>query len=307
MAGCWADNREGTAIGDEHEIRVPMEPLPDVGTASLASVLPRLAITGASGAIGRVLRRGLEPEAAVRRLVDVRPPSPPAGSGEEVVLADLRDLDATTSALLDCEAVVHLAAIPHEAGFEEILDGNVRTTYHVLEAARDIGVRRVVFASSNHATGFLPTSTLSHPGLPPRPDTFYGVSKVAGEALGSMYADKHGLEVVCVRIGSFLERPTELRHLANWLSPGDAVRLFRACLSAPDVGFRIVYGCSGNTHRCYDLSGAFELGYRPADDAEAYAAELALTAPDRDADPTANTQRYQGGIYTEPGPLEGMG
>lgn len=273
---------------------------------SLACVLPRLAITGAAGTIGRVLRAGLAPDAEVRRLVDLRAPAPPAGPGEEVVLADLRDLDATTAALLDCEAVVHLAAIPHEADFEEILDGNVRTTYHVLEAARDIGVRRVVLASSNHATGFLPTSTPARPDLPPRPDTFYGVSKVTGEALGSLYADKHGLEVVCVRIGSFLERPVALRDLATWLSPGDAVRLFRACLSAPGVGFRIVYGCSGNTRRFYDLAGAFELGYRPADDAEVYATELARTAPDRDADPTANAQRYQGGAYTEPGPPAGM-
>jgi uronate dehydrogenase len=144
----------------------------------------------------------------------------------------------------------------------------------VFEAARLSGVPRVVFASSNHATGFYPVDQTLAGDEPARPDSLYGVTKVYGEAVGRLYVDKFGIEVVCVRIGSFAERPRQLRELATWLSHGDAVRLFAACLSASAVGFRVVYGASANTRRFWDLTPALELGYEPQDDAERYAGEL---------------------------------
>ena len=131
----------------------------------------------------------------------------------------------------------------------------------------------MVLASSLHVTGFYEAGEPIGPGAPLRPDSFYGVSKACGENLGSLYADKHGLEVVCVRIGTVAERPTTPRHLSTWLSSRDAVELFYRCLVAPDVGFTVVYGASANQRGWWDLDSAERLGYRPADDAEQWASE----------------------------------
>ena len=117
------------------------------------------------------------------------------------------------------DATVHLAGIPHEDSFDRILETNVVGTYNVYQAARKQGCPRVVLASSLHVTGFYDASERISPRMPVRPDSFYGVSKACGESLGRLYADKHGLQVVCVRIGTFAERPTALRHLSTWLSP----------------------------------------------------------------------------------------
>jgi uronate dehydrogenase len=120
------------------------------------------------------------------------------------------------------DATVHLAGIPQEDSFDRILETNVVGTYNVFEAARNQGCPRVVFASSLHVTGFYDAGERISPELPVRPDSFYGVGKACGENLGRLYADKHGLQVVCVRIGAFAERPTTPRHLSTWLSPRDA-------------------------------------------------------------------------------------
>jgi uronate dehydrogenase len=257
----------------------------------------RVLITGAAGRIGRTLRVGLKGRYSVLRLLDVVPQEP-AESGEELVTVDLNDRAATEAAMDGVDMVVHLAAIPDEAPFDDILTGNVTTTYSVFEAARRVGVRRVVFASSNHVTGFYPRGEPVGPDDPVRPDSFYGVSKVFGEALGRLYADKYGLEVVCLRIGAFEERPTRPRQLSIWLSPRDCVELVRCSLDAPAVGFLIVYGVSANRRSWWKDEAAARLGYRPQDDAEAFAAELGEppVTPSRPAD------RFQGGSFVESDP-----
>jgi uronate dehydrogenase len=218
------------------------------------------------------------------RLLDIR-----AGEGIEQV--DLRDLAAVEQALAGVEKVVHLGAIPTEAPFEAILDHNLRGTYNVYEAARRQGVRRVVFASSNHATGMYPRSEHIGAEAPVRPDGFYGVSKVFGEALGRLYAEKWGLEVACVRIGSFLERPQDARHLSTWLSHRDGVALFRACLDAP-LRFAVVYGVSRTSRGWWDMAAAEAIGYRPQDDADAF---------EGDVEPDASEHLgAQGGMYADP-------
>ena len=218
------------------------------------------------------------------RLLDIRP-----GDGIEVL--DVRDLAATERAFEGVQKVVHLGAIPSEAAFESILDHNLRGTYNVYEAARRQGVARVVFASSNHVVGMYPRSQRVGVEDPVRPDTYYGVSKAFGEALGRLYSDKWGLEVACVRIGSFLERPLDARHLSTWLSHRDGVALFRACLEAP-LKYAVVYGISGNRRAWWDQSAAAALGYRPQDDAEQYSGEVG-------ADPSERLGA-QGGIYADP-------
>jgi nucleoside-diphosphate-sugar epimerase len=213
---------------------------------------------------------------------------------------------AMTAACRGADAVVHLGGIPTEDAWAPILDVNVNGTYTVFEAARRAGVPRVVFASSNHAVGFAPAASFPVPDDgAPAPDTYYGVSKVAGEALAALYAHRYGLEAVCVRVLSCFDRPLNPRMLATWLSPDDAGRLFEACLTAPAPGYRVVYGVSANTRGGWvSLDGARALGYQPRDDAERYAAEvLADAGADPDApwpDPGDPVFRYLGGDFTLP-------
>jgi uronate dehydrogenase len=241
--------------------------------------IPRVLITGAAGRIGSCLRQGLRGIVGELVLTDVRPLEPVGG--ERFVQAGLADRDALLAAAEGADAVIHLGAVPSEAPFDELLGPNLVGTFNVFDAARRSGVGRVVFASSIHATGFYPIEQMLSGREAPRPDTLYGVTKAYGEALGHLYADKFGLDVVCIRIGAFAERPRQVGELSNWLSPPDAVRLFSACLSAPAVGFRVVYGASANRRLRWDLSPARELGYEPQDDAEQFAGELSGEVPER--------------------------
>jgi NAD(P)-dependent dehydrogenase (short-subunit alcohol dehydrogenase family) len=156
--------------------------------------------------------------------------------------------------------------------WEQYLDVNINGTFNMLEAARRTGVPRVIFASSNHVVGFHPVSDgVSVPDyLFPRPDSYYGVSKAAGESLGSLYHDRYGLDVVCLRIGSYRTRPTDQRALWNWLSPGDCTRLFEAAIATPSPGYRVVWGISANTRAVMSRDEATAIGYFPKDDAEEY-------------------------------------
>jgi len=178
------------------------------------------------------------------------------------------------------DAVVHLGAVADEAPFEVLAGPNLHGAFHVLEAARRANVRRVVLASSNRVTGFAPTTERLRGGEPPRPDGLYAATKAFAEAVGRMYADRFGLEVVALRIGTFAQRPTTARHRHTWLSPGDATRLIRACLTAPGVTYACVYGASANTHGWWDLGPARALGYVPQDDAEDH--REAREAPEED-------------------------
>jgi uronate dehydrogenase len=233
----------------------------------------RVVITGAAGRIGRCLMAGLADAGQDVRGVDaVGEPS------DRMVVADLMTDDAALDALVtDADAVVHLAAIAAETDFATAVQTHVVLTHRVLAAARTHGVGRIVYASSNHAVGFTPRAPVVSVDTPVRPDSFYGFGKAAAEALASLYHDRYGLDVACLRIGSFRDRPSTRRHLSTWLSPGDAVRLVEACLRAPDLGFRLLYGISANTRGWWDLGPGRAIGYQPVDDAEAWAAEIEAT------------------------------
>jgi len=236
----------------------------------------RILITGAAGSIGTMLRPRMTRPQRFLRLLDIAPiPHAQPGERVESVTADITDLDAIRHAAQDVDAVIHLGGIASEADWDQILHANIHGTYAVLEAARRAGVPRVILASSNHAVGFHPYSEELVPDyLFPRPDTFYGVSKATNEALGSLYHDRHGMEVLCVRIGACIDRPRNHRMLSMWLSPDDCARLMEALLSTPDPGFRVLWGISANTRNRFSLTEARALGYRPQDDAERYADEL---------------------------------
>jgi hypothetical protein len=261
-------------------------------------------VTGAAGRIGSMLRSRLARPGRVLRLLDVAPlPAAafplPDGAGEEVYDASVTDMEAMTAACQGADAVVHLGGIPTEKAWEPILDVNINGTYTVFEAARRARVPRVVFASSNHAVGFAPRESFPvADDARPEPDTYYGVSKAAGEALGVLYATRYGLEAICVRILSCFDRPLDARMLSTWLSPDDTGRLFEACLTAPAPGFRVIYGVSANTRGGWvSLDGARALGYQPRDNAEDYAAGLLASGEPDPADPVF---RYLGGEFTLP-------
>ncbi|MEV0585036.1 NAD(P)-dependent oxidoreductase [Nonomuraea sp. NPDC050310] len=249
-------------------------------------------LTGAAGQVGSVVREPLRRR--VGRLLSVdRVPLTAQGPGEEIRQVEVTGIDDAMAIVEGVDAVVHLAGVPDEAPLADLLTGNVLGTQHVLEAARRTGVKRVVLASSNRLTGCYPAARTVTAQEPPRPDGLYGVSKVAVEALGRLYADKFGLEVVCLRIGSLEAEPSEPRHLATWLSPRDCAGFVWAALSKPDVTFTAAYAVSANTRRYWELDD--QLGYTPLDDAEAYAGRIPGVAEYFAGDP------LQGGGFATPG------
>jgi uronate dehydrogenase len=264
-------------------------------------VTERILITGAAGGIGTLMRSRLAADDRILRLLDIgEQPAAAVGEQVEIVRASVTDMAAMQAACEGVDAVIHLGGHSLERPWPEILEVNINGTYIVLEAARQQGIKRVILASSNHAVGYVPRAD-GEAGdyLFPRPDTNYGVSKVALEALGSMYADRYGMDVVCVRIGSCFEKPKDARMLATWLSPGDGARLFEACLSFPDPGFRVVWGISDNTRRWFSLDEARKLGYESQDDSETYAAEV--IARHGEPDPDSHAARFLGGAWCGPG------
>jgi uronate dehydrogenase len=262
--------------------------------------MPTILVTGAAGRIGTMLRSRLARPDRTLRLLDVVPVDPVPGRAEEAVTATVTDMAAMTDACRGADAVIHLGGIPGEAPWDRILDVNINGTYVVFEAARRAGVPRVVFASSNHAVGFVPRADFPVPDYAfPAPDTYYGVSKAAGEATAALYSRRYGMDAIAVRILSCFDRPMTPRMLSTWLSPDDAGRLFDACLTAPSPGFRVVFGVSANTRGGWvSLAAARELGYEPRDDAEAFAPEIIAEHGEPDAG--SELFRYLGGEFTTP-------
>ena len=247
-------------------------------------------ITGAAGNIGGQLRRQFAGKYKLR-LSDKRPLTPLPG--ETFVQADIVDMVAALAISEGADAIVHLGGYAAEGPWETILKANIIGCYNVFEAARRNGVTRLVFASSNHALGFYKCDQKVDHRVYPKPDTRYGVSKVFGEMLGSLYADKYGLEVFLIRIGSASPTPGDLHGLAMWISPRDLAQLVAIGIDHPDIRFEIVYGISGNTRSWYDNSNAERLGYRPQDNSEAYAAEVFARAKSAEIDDNV----YQGGSF----------
>ncbi|WP_405391531.1 NAD(P)-dependent oxidoreductase [Streptomyces sp. NBC_01102] len=258
-------------------------------------------LTGAAGGLGTLMRGLLPAYGYELRLFDVTPVE-----GEpDAVTADLCDKEALREAVRGVDAIIHLAGISLEASFDKILRSNIEGTYNLYEAAREEGVGRIVFASSNHAIGYTPRPTAGDPLIPTdtphRPDTFYGLSKSFGEDLAQFYWDKHGVETVSVRIGSCFAEPTSVRMLSVWMSPGDGARLFHAALTAPDVRHTVVYGSSANTRLWWDLTTARSLGYAPQDDSERYADKL--VAEHGELDPENPEHAHIGGHFVTDPPI----
>ena len=259
----------------------------------------RLLLTGAAGGLGRELRRRLPAHCAVLRLSDVAALGD-AAPHEELMPADLADAGAVSALLEGVDAVIHMGGVSTEQPWEAILPANIVGAYNLYEAARRHGVRRVVFASSNHVTGFYRQDEVIAAGAPPRPDGLYGLSKAFGEDLAQLYFDRHGIETVSLRIGSSFPAPRDRRMLHTWMSFDDLERLVVAALTAPNVGHSVICGVSANPHVWWDNAPASHIGYVPQDSAGPWAAEIERgTPPDDPADPAVI---YQGGAFVRQGP-----
>jgi uronate dehydrogenase len=260
----------------------------------------RLLLTGAAGNLGQELRPRLKAYCETLR-VSHRKAFGPAGAGEEVVLASLEDKAQMNALLKDVDAVVHMGGVSTEKSWEQVLAGNIVGMVNLYEAARANGVKRIVFASSNHVTGFYRQDEVITPQDPVRPDGFYGLSKAFGENLAQLYWDKHGIETVSLRIGSSFAEPKDRRMLATWMSFDDTERLIVAALTAPVVGHSVIYGMSDNATVFWDNSSARHIGYRPQDSSDKYRAAAEARQPTIDT--TQSAARYQGGPFVTQGPF----
>src|SRR6185295_8770623 len=254
----------------------------------------RVVLTGAAGGIGtmtRPLLAKLYPGLVLSDRVKPKNLLPT----ETFVKADITRPAQVAALLKGADSVIHLGGHSVEGTWEQIHNANIVGCYNVFEAARQAGVKRMIFASSNHAVGFYPRKRKIGPDVTVRPDSRYGVSKAFGEALGALYSDKHGMIVTCLRIGNVGPRPLDIRRLSIWVSPEDIVQLIGIGLSHPDIRFEIVYGASNNEAAWWDNSRAQALGYRPkgrAEDHRAHAeAEQAKIGPD----PVGDV--FQGGTF----------
>lgn len=258
---------------------------------------PRVLLTGAAGDVGTRLRPLLLAAYGALRLSDQREPAVAPAPGETFVRAALAGPAQAARIVADIDAIVHLGGFSVEGPWETILSSNIVGTQVLYEAARVAGVARIVFASSNHAVGFYRRDRRIDHGVPPRPDTRYGLSKAFGEALGALYADKHGLRVLNIRIGNVGDAPLDRRRLAIWIAPSDLMQLVRIGIEHPDLRYETVYGASDNARAWWDNRRAHELGYRPAARSEDHAARvLAVAEP---ADPVGDL--FQGGGYCTQG------
>lgn len=260
----------------------------------------RLLLTGAAGGLGRVLRDSLKPLCNTLRLSDIADMAAATGPDEELQPCDLSDKHAVHQLVEGVDAIVHFGGVSVERSFEEILGANICGVFHIYEAARRHGVKRVVFASSNHVIGFYKQDQALDAHSPKRPDGYYGLSKSYGEDLANFYFDRYGIQTLSIRIGSSFPKPQNRRMMSTWLSHADLTQLIGRGLLADDIGHSIVYGMSDNKDIWWDNHLAERLGFTPADSSEVFREEIEAQPRPAPDDPVAV---YQGGAFVAQGPF----
>jgi uronate dehydrogenase len=254
--------------------------------------MKNLLITGATGDVGTHMRRELAGK--YKLVLSDRRPIKNLAKGEKFIRADISKMADALKITKGVDAILHLGGYSVEGPWEGILQANIIGCYNVFEAARRNGVKRILFPTSNHATGFYRRDQTIDHRVYPKPDSRYGVSKVFGEALGSLYVDKYGMEMFMMRIGNVNEKPIDKRRLSLLFTPRDMAQLVQIGIEHPDIRFEIVYGVSGNKRSWYDNSNAARLGYRPQDDSEVFAQEI-LAKEKPGGHPVA--EAHQGGVF----------
>jgi uronate dehydrogenase len=270
-------------------------------TETTAKPFKRILLTGAAGGLGKVLRERIKAWADVVRLSDIRIDGLGAAKdGEEIVACDLADKAGVAAMMDGVDVVLHFGGLSTEYAFDDIMQANILGTANVYEAVHKCAVKRVIFASSNHAVGFYRTTDVIDADAPTRPDTFYGVSKCFGESLSRYYYDRLGIETVCVRIGSSFPEPQNRRMMTTYFSYDDLVELLRCSLFAPRVGHTIVFGQSDNAGSWWDNTKAAHLGFKAKDSSSKFAHLFPASGEYPAADDVATT--YQGGAFILSGP-----
>lgn len=256
----------------------------------------RILLTGAAGMVGKELRALMREQYESVLLTDI------ADIGdlqekETFVRADIRDAGAMEKLARETDGIVHLAGlVGDQFTFPQILDVNVQGHWNVFGAAARAGGQRVVYMSSHHAFGFAPREDAPLPlNAPFRPDSTYGISKAFGEIVAQYYFDRYGVESLGIRVGSCVPQVMDERRLHIWCSARDLAQLIHIGLSAPDLGHRVVYGCSECPDPFFDHAAAYALGYQPMDQALDHLADPDI--PNRKLDPEQPADRCIGGFY----------
>lgn len=252
----------------------------------------KLLITGASGIIGNSLYWGLKKDGRY----DIVGADIEADEEQGIVQLDIADEERLTELMQGMDTVLHFAWIKdHDDFLGKVLQGNVGGAYKLFEAAVQNGVRRIVFASSNHATGYYKTDEKTEPSDPYRPDSFYGLSKCYIELLGRLYSDQGRISSINIRIGNFPkdDRPHSERAAHIWISERDMLQLAVCCIEADsEIQYLNLYGTSANSDNYYNIGYLEELiGYKPQDDA----AELLEQAKAAGREIRQDETEYQGG------------
>lgn len=259
----------------------------------------RILLTGAAGSLGSMLRPRLHKYAQRIRLSDINSIADQHHPAEEIVCCDLADKAAVHALVKDVDAIIHFGGVSTEHAFEDVLGPNICGSYHIYEAARQHGVRRIIFASSNHVVGFHPRGEILDSHCLRKPDGYYGLSKSFGEDLASFYWHRYAIETLSIRIGSAFPQPSNIRMLSTWLHYDDLEQLIFKGLSAARLEHSVVFGASNNQQTWWDNALVADLDYQPQHSADAYQQQISQQQPA--ADPGA---QYQGGAFTEAGPFE---
>ncbi len=256
--------------------------------------MEKVLITGAAGDIGTRLRKLLKGAYPDIRSSDIRKPAD-LGADEQYIAADLADYAQVEKIVAGVDGIVHLGGHSVEGSWDTIHKANIVGCYNLFEAAYRAGVKRVVFASSNHAVGFYRRSRKIGVDVTVRPDSRYGVSKAFGEALGALYAEKHGLRVTCIRIGNVNDKPLDKRRLSIWVNPEDIAQLVRIGLDHPEIRFEVFYGVSNNETSWWDNSNARRFGYQPKHRSQDFQTHAMTEQAKLPPDPVGD--EFQGGTY----------
>lgn len=228
----------------------------------------KVLLTGASGRIGSVIYEGLRKVDRYEVIgADIE-----ANEEEGIIAMDIADEARLIELTRGVDTVLHFAWIKENEDFlGKVLSGNVSGAYKLFEASVQNGVRRVIFASSNHATGYYKVDEQPDPMDPYRPDSFYGLGKCYIELLGRLYSDQEKLSSINIRIGNFPgdDRPHSERAGHIWISARDMLDLVVCCIEADaEIAYLNLYGTSANSDNYYNIDVLEELiGYKPQDDA----------------------------------------
>jgi uronate dehydrogenase len=254
----------------------------------------RVGLTGAGGKLGSLLRTYLVNNNYQLHSLSFSSPITALAMNEKTFQGDLATDPVLGGFYNGLDVIVHMAGSSVEKPLPEIIHNNLIGLNSLYEQALAHGVKRIIFASSNHAIGMHTNKTKLGLECSFRPDGYYGLSKMWGEGLARLYYDKCGIESVCLRIGSVEERPSNVRHLSTWLSQSDFLHLVEQSILAPIVDFQVIWGVSNNTRSYWSNAGAESIAFEPKDNAEDFSKDILKKHEANNLD----TYALQGGSFS---------